>query len=100
MATAHMALRRKDREKAIMPRLQAELRRAKRWGEDSEARIDASERAIRDKRALRSDEEKSFADQREKVQRRRKEREEWIAQRLRTVAEPYIRIAAVLVPIR
>lgn len=95
VARAHLKSRREERGRRLGALLRPEERRVSRWRDRRLAAIDA---AVAHKgRALRKDEERRYAHEREEVEKRVAARRRWVDEGLRTSEKPYLRLAAVLV---
>jgi ERCC4-related helicase len=93
-ARAHMAALRKARSAELEPQIHTELRRLDSW---ADARLDQlADRTAAEPRAARR---ALLEQEQQRVVRLRHERKTWHQEALATDTEPYLRIAAVLVPV-
>jgi hypothetical protein len=97
-AKAHMSALRMERRDRLMPQLKEEQRRQSQWKKQRLAQVEAKrQKAVAEGRKLRRDEETRLERLVEETERRIKDRDRWVKERLTTVDAPYLRIAAVLV---
>lgn len=96
-AREHMRARRKERSKALMPRLKEELRRLEAWKQSRLGAIEDAKARITEARALRRDDEKRLEARRREVVAHYEARYTWIDRTLRTAETPFVRVAALLV---
>lgn len=97
-ARKHMLALRKDRASVIGQPIREGLRKVKAWHDKRNADIDAWEESQRQRYGkLRADHVKRIEQQRDEAKRRYEERRQWIDHGIRTVEEPYLRVAAVLI---
>lgn len=95
-ARTHMRERRHARDAGLADELRAQERRVRDWAERAKARIGARQETML---LPRSDLLKRLDDERRHVDDLLAERRAWIAHTLRSSPEPYLRLAAVLLPL-
>ena len=98
-ARQHMQMLRNQRASAIGDPLREGLRKVKRWHDrrlkDLEQQRDS---LVARQGRLRGDQEKRLEEQRKDVSLRHQARKDWIEEGMKTIPEPYLRVAAVLIP--
>ncbi len=98
-ARTYMLGLRKQRAADIAEPLREGLRKVKRWHDQRAADLESWREALVAKQGkLRSDQVKRLEGERSEVQKRHQARRDWISNRMQTVPEPYLRVAAVLIP--
>ena len=91
---------RKERMKDLAADVRDGLRKLKEWRDRRIVQLNDRRKAILAKgRGLRRDQERRLANEHTEVEKRYSARQEWIDQGLRTIEEPYLRVAAVLIPL-
>lgn len=92
-AKQHMNKVRDNRSAQLLPQIKHEISRLTRW---ADARLDQlDDRIASEKRSARL---AALEQEKARVERLRAERKQWFGEALTTIAEPYLRIAAVFVP--
>lgn len=98
-AREHMRQLRNARSAEISEPLKEGLRRVKEWRDRSLADVDDRQQSLLgDSGTLRSDQQKRLDAEREEREKRYEFRRKWIEEGMRTVNEPYLRVAAVFIP--
>ncbi len=99
-AKERMQTLRKERMKHLGADVRDGLRKLKEWRDRRIEQLNDRRKAILAKgRGLRRDQERRLANEHKEVEKRYSERQEWIDQGLRTIEEPYLRVAGVLIPL-
>ena len=99
VARIHMRDLRNQRAADIGEPLREGLRKVKRWHDQRLEDFDRWRDALVAKQGkLRSDQEKRLEGERNEVSKRHQARRDWITEGMQTVPEPYLRVAAVLIP--
>lgn len=99
-AKQHMADIRRTRAADIGKELRDGLRAVKEWRDGRLRLVEEHKTSLENKQGkLRSDQRKRLASQEDEVEKIYKSRKDWIEEGMRTVKEPYLRVAAVLIPL-
>jgi len=97
-ARSHMLELRSERAEAIGEPLREGLRKVASWLDKRQKELEHQRQAhIQRQGRLRGDQEKRLKDQEDEAWKRHQERRDWISQGMRTVDQPYLRVAAVLI---
>lgn len=97
-AKEHMAARRAERRERLLPLLAEGHRRLKEWEKRKKTELDAREAAAAsDGKKPRADLLQRLGERRREVEQQVEQRGTWLRDTMSTLAEPYLRIAAVLV---
>lgn len=97
-ARRHMLKRRNDRATELGDNVRDGLRKVRRWRDQKLASLESKRAALLAAHGVvRSDQDRRLGDERDSVEKLYKARQDWIED-LRTVDEPYLRLAAVLAP--
>ena len=98
-ARDHMLDLRNTRASELARPLRDGLRKVRRWRDRRLADLERwSEERIAAHGKLRKDQERRLEDEKREVEKRYQERQRWIDEGMRTVRDPYLRVAAVLIP--
>ena len=90
---------RNARAQEISKPLREGLRRVKAWHDRKIADLDKYEAALKSRQSkLRRDQQPRLNDDRNEVEKRYQARRNWIDDGMRTAGQPYLRVAAVLIP--
>jgi Helicase conserved C-terminal domain/SNF2-related domain len=99
-AREHMLTLRKKRAGEIGEPLREGLRRVKKWQDRRLEDLALRRQTITGKQGkLRKDQERRLTDERNETMKRYQSRYAWIDKGMRTAPEPYLRVAAVLIPL-
>jgi len=98
-ARKHVLTLSKERETQIAEPLREGLRKLKRWRNERLRELDRRRAALEKKQGkLRKDQRRRLGEERKETEERYQARKNWIDEVQRTVDEPYLRLAAVLIP--
>ncbi|MEN9578920.1 MAG: hypothetical protein RJA70_1929 [Pseudomonadota bacterium] len=97
LAKQHMADKRAERAKSLMPQLKDRHRKLTDWANRKLAELQAREEsATSDGKKLRADLAQRLAERRREVEQQRAQQNKWLKETMSTIETPYLRIAAVL----
>lgn len=97
LAKEHMAEKRSQRARSLMPQLKEGHRKLKEWADRKSAELAAREvAATSDGKKLRSDLAQRLSERRREIEKQREDRTLWLTNTMSTLATPYLRIATVL----
>lgn len=97
-AREHMKELRKQRAAALGDDLRAGLRKLTGWHDAARALLDEREKSLlANRQQLSKPQQAKFERERDRLERIENERKQWINDGMRTVDEPYLRLAAVLI---
>ena len=100
VARKHMLKLRKHRAADIAEPLREGYRKVKRWHDQRIRDIDQRCEALKKKHGkLRKDQQRRLQEERDETVKRFQARQDWIYDGMRTEIEPYLRVAAVLIPV-
>jgi superfamily II DNA or RNA helicase len=98
VADVHMKERRTHRMGEIGEDLRDGLQKLTLWRERRLGQVDGLQLSLTEEgRTIRADQHRRMDDERHEIELIFKDRREWIEQSMRTVPEPYLRVAAVLI---
>ena len=101
IAREHMKALRNRRAEEIGGPLKENIRKLKRWRDRRVRDLDQRRDDLMNKRGrVRVDQQRILEDVREETEKLYRDRHEWVTKVLRTVPDPYLRLAAVLIPMK
>ena len=96
-AKEHMEEVRRERMELLSAPLRDGLKKLQRWKNDKAQSLEARQQNFQGMGTLRKDIRRGLDDERARAAQVYEERKEWIEKGMKTVPEPYLRVAAVLI---